>query len=166
MVLSKEKLILADPYNDAHVQAITIFEEENKIEKKISEELKRTKNNIPRNQYMVNKEQSNELVLELYLEEKGHIKDECHIQGEKDMKKCRISFAPFQYSLRKKTVQLAEDYAFEILGMEEVFLDVDKNDKAVLAYLESSGYENLGEEKGKILFLKEKEELTKRNKKI
>ena len=160
MVLSKEKLFLADPYNKVHITTISKFEEENNIEKKISKELKIINNNIPRNQYMGDKENSNELNLNLYLEEKGQIKDGCHIQGEKDIKKCKISFATKQSSSRKKTLQLATSYAFEVLDMESVFLEVNLNDK-VISYLESAKYENLGEENDKKQFLKEKEEIKK-----
>ena len=169
MVLSKENLFLADPYNDAHIEAITKFEEEYKIKNKISEELKKIKNNIPRNQYMEDTKNSNNITSYVYLEEKGQIKDECHIQGVKDIKKCHIAFAPIHDSehtlFRKKMINQAEKYAFQILGMEEVFLKVDKTNKNIVAYLESR-YENLGEDNGKILFLKEKEirEIKERNK--
>ena len=52
-------------------------------------------------------------------------------------------------------IRLVEKYAFKILGMEEVFLEVDQRDKTTITYLESR-YENLGEDNEKILFLKEK----------
>ena len=169
MVLSKENLFLADPYNDAHIEAITKFEEEYKIKNKISEELKKIKNSIPRSQYVEDKKKSNNITSYIYLEEKGKIKDECHIQGVKDIKKCTITFAPIHdsehNSFRKKIILQAEKYAFQILGMEEVFLKVDQTDKNIVDNLESE-YENLGEDNGKILFLKEKElsEKKERNK--
>ena len=42
--------------------------------------------------------------------------------------------------------------------MEEVFIDVEVNDYNMINYLELKGFENLGEENGIILFLKEREE--------
>ena len=155
MVLSKEKLFIADPYNDTHIKAIINFEKENNIEKKISEELERIKSSTPRKQYIENVENSNDLSLYIYLEEENKIKDGCFIQGEKEIKKCKIVFAPIHTLSRKKMIRLVEKYAFKILGMEEVFLEVDQRDKTTITYLESR-YENLGEDNEKILFLKEK----------
>ena len=42
--------------------------------------------------------------------------------------------------------------------MEEVFIETEKNDNNMIGILEQEGLENLGEENGKILYLKEKEE--------
>lgn len=155
MVLSKEKIFIADPYNDTYITAIINFEKENNIEKKISEELERIKSSTPRKQYIENIENSNDLSLYIYLEEENKIKDGCFIQGVKDIKKCKIVFAPIHTLSRKKMIRLVEKYAFKILGMEEVFLEVAQRDKTTITYLESR-YENLGEDNGKILFLKEK----------
>ena len=156
MVLNKEKLFLVDPYNDLQIQTIITFEDENKIEKKISAELKKIQNNFSKKQYINQKESSNELAINLFLEKKGKIKDICSIQGEKDIKKCKITFVPIQSPTRKKMIKLATEYALEMLKMKLVFLDINPEDKLVISYLKSDGYENLGEAKGKIIFLKEK----------
>ena len=154
--LSKEKLFLADPYNEVHIKAISSFEKENNLKEKTSKELKKIKDSYLKEQYFGNRKNANELILDLFLEEDGVIRDSCHIYGEKDIKNCKITFAPIQSSIRKRMIRLATDYALDILSMEEVFLTIEKKDKLIISYLELYGYENLGEEKGRLLFLKEK----------
>lgn len=159
IVLSKEKLFLADPYNEVHIKAISSFEKENHINQKTSNELKRIKTKFLKRQYLKNKKISNEISLALFIAEKGVIKDGCHIQCERGIKNCKITFLPPTSPLRKKMILSATNYALETLKMKIVFLDVNQRDKLIVSYLEKNGYENLGEEKDKILFLKEKVEV-------
>ena len=58
----------------------------------------------------------------------------------------------------RRLVPLATDYAFEVLGMEDVFVTVDgSTDHELMENLELNGFENLGENDGNIMYLKEKQ---------
>ena len=100
-------------------------------------------------------ETSNDINLELTLHEKEKVKDQCHIQGYKDIKSCTITFVPKKRKNRKIAL-LATDYAFNTLGMEEVFLSINPDDTRLLDYLDANEFECLGDEKGSIIYLKEK----------
>ena len=58
------------------------------------------------------------------------------------------------------------NYALNTLGMEEVFLNISSSDKTMINYLDSLGYENLGEENNKIIYLTEREEKKEEQRKI
>lgn len=100
-------------------------------------------------------ETSNDISLELVLQEKEKVKDTCLIQGYKDIKSCTITFVPKKKKNRKIAI-LAADYAFNTLGMEEVFLSINPDDTSMLDYLDANEFECLGDEKGSIIYLKEK----------
>lgn len=147
--MSKEKLFLLDPYNDNHLKKLVLFEEENNIIDKPSENIKKIKETIS----------SNEIDELLFTEKENRINDCVHIHAEKDIKTCRIT--PLKLTNKNKRrylPELATTYALNTLGMEEVFIDVEVNDYNMINYLELKGFENLGEENGIILFLKEREE--------
>ena len=99
---------------------------------------------------------SNDINIELVLEEKSKIRDICHLQGYRDIKSCTLSFVP-KKKKKRKIVSLATSYAIDTLGMEEVFLKINPEDDEMIKYLESNQYECLGDEKGSIIFLKEKQ---------
>ena len=101
------------------------------------------------------KNNDNDFTIELLLEENKKIKDICHIQGVKDMRQCFISFLS-KNKRKRKMIPLATSYALDVLGMEEVFIKTQPNDENMIKYLLESNYECLGDEKGSIIFLKEK----------
>ena len=68
----------------------------------------------------------------------GNIIDYCHIHGEKDIKTCTITFYPLKNkNMKRKLPSLVADFAINTLGLEEVFIDVDENDKSMIKYLET-----------------------------
>lgn len=93
--------------------------------------------------------------LDLLLEEKKKVQDICHLQGYKDIKSCTISFIPNKKK-KRKILTLATDYALTNLGMETVYLRISPDDNGVMKYLEDNKFECLGDEKGSIIYLKEK----------
>lgn len=99
---------------------------------------------------------NNDISMELVLEENKKVKDICHIQGVKDIKQCTISLRSKNVK-KRKIIPLATTYALEVLGMEEVFINAQKDDKKMLDYLTDINYECLGDERGNIVFLKEKD---------
>ena len=155
--MSTERFFIADPYNDEHIRLITDFEETNGITTVTSTLLKNIRQTRTEEKYKEEVKQSNEIHQSLFLQNEENITDTCHIQAEKDMKSCRIFFAPINMRSRR-LVPLATDYAFEVLGMEDVFVTVDgSTDHELIENLELNGFENLGENDGNIMYLKEKQ---------
>lgn len=137
------KLFPIDPENLKHIQLLDEYKKENNIFTPIGT-LKK------------NEETSNDISMELILQESSKVKDICHLQGYRDMKSCTLSFVP-KKNKKRKIVSLATTYAMETLGMEEVFLKINPEDTDMLEFLDSNEYECLGDEKGSIIYLKEKQ---------
>ena len=155
--MSTERFFIADPYNDEHIRLITDFEETNGITTVTSTLLKNIRQTRTEEKYKEEVKKSNEIHQSLFLQNEENITDTCHVQAEKDMKSCRIFFAPINMRSRR-LVPLATDYAFEVLGMEDVFVTVDgSTDHELIENLELNGFENLGENDGNIMYLKEKQ---------
>lgn len=159
--MSTEKFFVADPYNDNHIMLYSEFEEKHGISATTSSSLIGIRSTFTEEEYTTNVRESNEIHQNVFLQGKDGISDCCHIQGEKDMKSCRIFFAPLQTGKNRKLLHEATTYAFDILGMEDIFVTVPlrSTDQNLLACLETAGFESLGEVDGNITYLKEKEEI-------
>lgn len=157
--MSTERFFIADPYNDEHIKMIAAFEEANEITTVTSTLLRNIRQTRTEEKYKEEVKDSNEIHQSLFLQEEETITDTCHIQAEKDMKSCRIFFAPISSGRNRKLITLATDYAFDVLGMEDVFVTVAASgtENELAENLENSGYENLGENEGSIMYLKEKQ---------
>ena len=157
--LSIERLFLVDFYNEKHMEMLNLFEKSQGMETKTSEYLRSLCASIPKEKYIENKKKRNDIEEYLFIEKEGKIIDICTIQGEKDIKIGKINIPNLKEPLpKRKLINLATDYAIEILGMEEVFISIEKEDKNTKSYLLRQDFENLGEENGKNLFLKERED--------
>lgn len=141
--MSSTKLFPIDPKNLGHIKLMDKFEKENNI-------------STPIGTYKKEELLNNDINMELVLEEKDKVQDICHIQGYRDIKSCTISFVA-KTKKKRKIVSLAAAYAMETLGMEEVFLKINPEDDNLLKYLENNKYECLGNEKGSIIYLIEKQ---------
>ena len=157
--MSTERFFIADPYNDEHIRMIAAFEEANGITTVTSTLLRDIRQTRIEDKYKEEVKESNEIHQSLFLQEEDSITDTCHIQAEKDMKSCRIFFAPISSGRNRKLIPLATDYAFDVLGMEDVFVALSSSgtEQELAENLENNGYENLGENEGSILYLKEKQ---------
>lgn len=142
--MSTTKLFPIDPNNLKHIDLLDKFEKENKI-------------STPIGIYTKQDNTSNDISIELVLEEQKKVSDICHLQGVKDMKSCTISFLK-KDKKKRKIVPLATSYAIDMLGMEEVFIKINPDDKNMLEYMEENNFECLGNEKGSIIYLKERED--------
>ena len=152
--MNTERLFLLDPYNDSHLEKITIFEKENKCKDKPSDYIKNIRNNTSQFDYY----DSNKNALEeiIFTEKSGRITDCCYIQGEKDIKKCKVIPLDINDKNRKRhLVELAANYALDTLGMKEVYISANESNNNMITYLELKGFENLGEVEGNIVLLKE-----------
>jgi len=155
--LTSERLFLLDPYNDSHLEQITTFEKENNCIDKPSDYIKKIRETISAQEYYDS--DKNEFDEIIFTEKFGRITDCCYIQGERDIKKCKV--IPLNINdknRRRHLVELAANYALDTLGMEEVFVSASEDNNNMINYLELKGFENLGEVNGSILLLKEKEE--------
>ena len=135
------KLIPIDPNNMKHIDFLEEFQ----------------KSNFATPIGTMKQEKSNDISIELLLEEKNEVTDICHVQGVKDMKQCFISFVE-KKKKKRKIIPMATTYALNMLGMEEVFVKINPDDKNMIDYLYDNNYECLGNEKDSIIFLKEKED--------
>ena len=160
--MSTERFFSADPYNDEHIRLFKEFENNNGISNETSSYLNNIRVNKTEESYKEQVRESNEINQILFLQDDTEITDSCHIQGEKDMKSCRIFFAPITTTGRnRQLVSLATDYAINVMGMEDVFVTVttDGTDRLLRENLEEKGFENLGEDDGTVTYLKEKVEI-------
>ncbi len=156
--MSLETLSIVNPFDASHLKKIDDFEKENEIETKTSSFLAKMRCSVDREEYEHIEKSSNEIETSLFVDSEHGIKDICHITGEKDRKTCMITFASIKTKLRnRRIITLATDYALNNLGMEEVFVSIDADDKNMITNLEARGFESLGEESGIIIYLKEKE---------
>ena len=139
--MSTIKLFPLNPKSLSHIKLLEEYRQDNNISTPIG---------------IYQKEESFvDFSLDLLLEEKKKIKDICHIQGYKDIKSCTISVASNKKK-KRKILSLATDYALNTLGMETVYLRINPDDNNVIKYLEDNKFECLGDEKGSIIYLKEK----------
>lgn len=163
--MSTERFFIADPYNDEHIRMIAAFEEANEITTVTSTLLRNIRQTRTEEKYREEVKESNEIHQSLFLQNDEEITDTCHVQAEKDMKSCRIFFAPISLKNRR-LIALATEYAFNVLGMEDVFVTVDgTTDHQLMENLELNGFENLGENDGDIMYLKENQYTQEQEKK-
>lgn len=160
--LSTEKFFIADPYNEKHIQLFEQFENKHSISTTATSRLKEIASLYSKTEYQIITKESNNVEQILFLESNDSIVDTCHIQGEKDIKTCTLYFSPINILAKNRPLlTLSLDYAFNVLGMEEIFVATTTTDKNLRENLESRGFENLGEDGGNIIFLKEKEIIQK-----
>lgn len=155
--MTSERLFLLDPYNDSHLEKLTSFEKDNNMTDKPSDYIKKVRETTSKEEYY--NQNKNELDEIIFTEKTNKITDACYIHCEKDIKTCKITPLDINNKNKRRHLpELATNYALDTLGMEEVFVNAKEDDNNLIIYLELKGYENLGEENGSILLLKEKEE--------
>jgi len=153
-----EKLFIADPYNEDHINLFKEFETRNNYNDKTSTILENIKNNYTKEQYEEDMKNKNIINEYLFLEDKGYMKDYCFINAERDRKSATLELPIFEDSPKNRMIiSQATDYSFNVLGMQTIVVMTDINNKRLIDNLEKKSFENLGEENGKIIFVKEKE---------
>ena len=98
---------------------------------------------------------SNEFNAYIYSRKDIGIKDLCLIQCQKDIKSATIISMGKETS--KDILPMTTDYLLNTLGMESVFIRVNKDDRKTMKYLEEKGFESLGNENNDVVYLREKE---------
>ena len=157
--MSTEKLFLTDPYDKKQLDKIKEFEKDNLTDSKISDFLEKINNSVSKEEYLENKKNNNEIEEILFIEKNEKIIDCCNIHGEKDIKTCRITPVKLEDNKTKRILPvLATEFALNSLGMKEVFITVSTTDQGIIKELEKNNFESLGNENGKVIYLKENEE--------
>ncbi len=157
--MSTERLFLVDPYNEAHVNLLKDFEKRNDIEQSTADTLGKITSRYSKEEFAKEKRESNDVFETLFIEKDSKIKDSCNIQGEKDRKTCTITYARIKTKLRnRKLINIATNYALNTLGMQTVITSLSPTDMSISHMLEQQGYESLGEDSGKIIYIREKED--------
>lgn len=156
--MSINKLIVANPYSDKHIELLDKFEKENGIEYQAHQTLITIRTKMTETEYEEYSKKSNDVDVTILMEENGKVTDSCIIQGARDIKTCNIFFAPLNQKKSRPIISMATDYALSVLGMEEIFVSIISTDKNMINNLETREFESLGEENGYITYLKEKED--------
>ena len=151
------KLCIVNPFKEDDFKLLEKFEEDNSIKTKVYSYLKSIKQTMSKEEYTTNQKNYNDVIQGIYIKDGNYIKDCCFLEGQKDIRKCTISFSPLRKNLKKRLLLSAvTDYALNTLNMEEVFISLEKEDIKTLKQLEENNYENIGEVNGCLIYLKEK----------
>ena len=135
------KIIPVNPYNNNQIELIKDFEKEYKLDSTISSSIIEVSSSKSEKDYQISKRKTNTIEDYYVLEEEGKIKGLCHLYGEKDRKTCRITYPTLAGKSKTKQALLKTTiYAIEKLGMMEVLIDVDKDDKDMFSHLPTDYY--------------------------
>lgn len=160
-----KKIKIAEPHNNKHLEMIEQFEQQNNIESIIIKNLKNIRDNLTKEEYEKLQQTSNEIQQILFIEKDEIIKDYCYIQVEKDRRICHLMPAPLKTRNKNQSIlSQVTNYAFEVLGMNDIFITTSKNMEHET--LEREGFTNIGENEGKTIFIKQREDQVEYNKTI
>ena len=107
-------------------------------------------------EYQELQRKSNEIEQEIINEQDGKVIEKCYLSGVRDIKQCTLSFENNNKNVSKKLLKTGIDYAFNTLGMETLFVNIEQDNQKLIKQLEELDFINLGEVKGKTTYLKEK----------
>ena len=141
----RDNLFLIDINNKEHIKLIKAYEKKNNLNNILS--------------YLKNNDLNHIIIKEIICSiGKEGIKDICFIRAEKDKKTFFIDFIEKNKDIRNKPlIRYAEEYAFKNLGMEEIFIQVKKDNKRLINNIEDENFDKLWEEHDIITFIKNKE---------
>lgn len=141
----KEKVIVANPYNDDHISMLEEYENNNGISHTTSDYLKNIKNMLSEVDYRQLEQERPEVVTTLLLIRKNEILTMAHLIGEKDRRVCRITVdSTAQPRQQEKLLDESEKYAFGTLGMEDIIYMQEAGNHIPSQYFLNRGYDDLG----------------------
>ena len=149
------KVLIINPIKREDIELLNKFDEENNVV--TSKEIHTKNTTMSEKEYRELQRKSNEIEQQLAIEQNGTISEICYISGVKDIKQCTLSFESKNKSVSKKILKAGINYAFNTIGMETIFINVDTDNQKLIKLLDNEGFINIGEVKGKNTFLKEKE---------
>lgn len=157
--MSIDKLFIADPFNDEHIEKFNIFEDKNSIETKTSTYLKDIKRKYTKDDYEEKMKTNNIINKVLFLENEEGIKDCCFITVEKDRKIATLYFPKLKENIKNRTIlSMAVNYSFNALNIEEIFTTVSTDNTSFIVTLQKNGFESLGAENDTEIFVNQKEQ--------
>ena len=146
------KILIINPEKMGSIKLINEFDKNNII---TSQEGKK-ETSMSEEEYRELQKKGNEVEHQLINEQDGKTVEICYISGVRDIKQCTLSFKTTKNIVSKKMLKYGIDYAFNTIGMETIFINVDKDNQKIIKLLEEQDFINLGEVKGKTTYLKEK----------
>lgn len=166
--MNTKNLFIADPFNDEHIKLFEEFESINNDKKPVSTYLTGIRKAYDSKESFKKVENANnELNVIAFTMSDNKMKDYCYIKGEKDRKVCELFFAQLNSNQNTRPImQKVSNYVLDIMGMEQVYVSLTRDEKKLYSQLTSHGYEDIGEVNGKITFIKEKEDVYEMSKVI
>ena len=137
------------------IKVLNEFNNENNIV--TSKENQNKKTIMSEKEYQELQRKSNELEYQITLDHNNN-KETCYILGEKDIKQCHISFDSNNKNISKKLLDAGIEYAFNTIGMETIFINIENYNQKLIKLLDNYDFINIGEVKGKQTYLIEKED--------
>ena len=154
----KEKIEVANPYNEEHITMFKEYENKNQLPNTTSNYLLKTKSMLSEADYRQLERTTPEIARTLFLSQNGNIITVAHLLGEKDRKICRMTIDnTASMRLQEKLLMEAENYAFTSLGMEDVVLLQEEGNHIPSSYLKEQGFDDLGMECGMQVYTKSRE---------
>ena len=148
------KILIIDPNK---MDGVKLNEFDNSIV--TSKEKQKKQALMSEKEYQELQRKSNEIEQEIINEQDGKVIEKCYLSGVRDIKQCTLSFENNNKNVSKKLLKIGIEYAFNTLGMETLFVNTEQDNQKLIKQLEELDFINLGEVKGKITYLKEKDEI-------
>ncbi len=153
----RNNFCIINPFSETDLTLLKEFAKNNNLNTKIISFYNFIKESKTEEEYQKEIQEQNNIIQSLYIKDGSFIKDCCFLEGQRDIKKCTITFSPLLKQQKSRILlQIATDYALNTLNMEEVFIALDKKDTSLLKILKDNNYENLGDINGMPTYLKEK----------
>lgn len=155
--MSKVEFLIADPYNQNHIDLYKKFEHDNNLLNNESIYLETIRNTYDKEIYNKEIKKNNEIAILGFTLSEDKIEDTCMIKIEKDRRIAYVTYPTKQDAKKRKIISLSTSYIFNTLQIEEVFVSAGKEDVTLINELEKNLFESLGEFENNIKFIKEKE---------
>ena len=154
----KEKIEVANPYNEEHINLLKKYEDKNQLANTTTNYLLKTRNMLSEVDYRQLEQESPEIARTLFLTQNGNVMTVAHLLGEKDRKICRMTIDnTASIKIQERLLTEAQNYAFTNLGMEDVVLLQEEGNHIPSSYLKEQGFDDLGIESGMQVYTKSKE---------
>lgn len=146
MELSKNKLVLIDPYNEEHIMLIKQFEQEleNHLPYQLSDILCHIRNSQPQKEYEENKKKQDKIEENLYLVHHNKLVSSCFIEGSRKKKSCTFTYLTLPkyqgQGFASQLLELAFDYVSSFLEVDTVELDIHRQNEASIKTAEKAGF--------------------------
>ena len=154
----KEKIEVANPYNEEHINLLKKYEDKNQLANTTTNYLLKTRNMLSEVDYRQLEQESPEIARTLFLTQNGNVMTVAHLLGEKDRKICRMTIDnTASIKIQERLLTEAQNYAFTNLGMEDVVLLQEEGNHIPSSYLKEQGFEDLGIEAGMQVYTKSRQ---------